>query len=89
MEKKICTVCKKRFTRQWNLARHLKDIHNISDYGENDITKRKNDRSMYSSIYPIKNKRFRNSYTQLNEMNRYPNTPQYHNFTLRFAYDML
>ena len=32
MEKKICTVCKKRFTRQWNLARHLKDIHNISDY---------------------------------------------------------
>ena len=81
MEKKICTVCKKRFTRQWNVDRHFKDIHNISDYGENDITKRKNDRFMYSSIYPSKNKRFRNSYTQLNEMNRYPNTPQYHNFT--------
>jgi hypothetical protein len=54
MKKKICTVCKKRFTRQWNLDRGLKDIHNISDY-ENDVTKRKNDRSRYSSIYPIKN----------------------------------
>ena len=48
MEKKICTVCKKRFTRQGNVDRHFKDIHNISDYGENDITKRKND---WSSIH--------------------------------------
>lgn len=88
MEKKICTVCKKRFTRQWNLARHLKDIHNISDYGENDVTKRKNDRFMYSSIYQMKKEPLRNSDNQMNEMNHYPNTPQYHNFTQGFASDI-
>ena len=88
MEKKICTVCKKLFTRQWNLDRHLKYIHNISDYGENDITKRKNDRSMYSFIYPIKNEPFRISDNQMNEINHYPITPQNHNFTQGFASDI-
>jgi uncharacterized Zn-finger protein len=39
MEKKVCNLCKKRFTRQWNLERHMQDIHHISEYGENNLVK--------------------------------------------------
>src|SRR5215208_4513880 len=41
MENKNCTICKKRFTRQWNLERHMQDIHHISEYGENHMVKQK------------------------------------------------
>ncbi|MGH9981820.1 MAG: C2H2-type zinc finger protein [Nitrososphaeraceae archaeon] len=78
MEKKFCNVCKKRFTRQWNLERHLKDIHNISGYHKNDINKQKNVQSTYSSIYSIKNQPFRNSDNHMISINHYSNTPGYH-----------
>ncbi len=86
MEKKNCTICKKRFTRQWNLDRHLKDIHNISDYGENDIAKQKYDRFYLFNLYT----QLRTSILgipehNMNEMNHYPNPPQYHNFTRDYA----
>ena len=50
MEKKQCKVCKKRFTRQWNLERHLKGIHNISEYGENNMVKQKYEALIIISI---------------------------------------
>jgi len=87
MQKKICKECKKRFTRQWNLKRHLKDIHNISDHGENEIVKQKYDRPTYSSLSQTNNEYFRNSENKMSEMNYNPNRPEYHNFTNRFGSD--
>ena len=87
MEKKTCNKCKKRFTRQWNLNRHLKDIHNISYSGENDIVKKKYDLPTYSSSSPINNEHFRNSENKLVEMNYNPNRPKHPNFTDRFSPD--
>ena len=81
MENKICTVCKKRFTRQWNLDRHLKTIHNISNYGENDILNEKMIGLCIHLYTLLRTSLFRNSDNQMNEMNHYPNTPQNHNFT--------
>jgi hypothetical protein len=37
MEKKRCCRCNKIFSRQWNLERHLQDVHEIN----NDIRKGK------------------------------------------------
>lgn len=39
MKKKVCNLCKKRFTRQWNLGRHMQDIHHISESCENHMVK--------------------------------------------------
>ncbi|MGI9011922.1 MAG: hypothetical protein ACR2F1_12140 [Nitrososphaeraceae archaeon] len=78
---------KKRFTRQWNLARHLKDIHNISDDGEHDIVKQKYDHPNYSNPSPIKNEQIRNSENKMSEMNYNLHPPKYHNFTNRFSSD--
>jgi hypothetical protein len=31
MQKRKCNKCNKLFTRQWNLERHLQDVHEIYD----------------------------------------------------------
>lgn len=84
MEKKLCNKCNKRFTRQWNLQRHLKSIHNISDYGKNDNVKQKYDRPTYSDPSPIKNEHSRYSENKLSYLKHYQNPSNYHNFTNRF-----
>ena len=81
MERKICQVCNKSFTRQWNLERHVKDIHYISEYGENDMVKQKYEDPSYSYSLTIKNEQFRNSENNTTDMNYYEDPPEYHNFT--------
>jgi hypothetical protein len=36
MEKKKCHLCKKIYTRRWNLERHLQDVHKIYDNTKKD-----------------------------------------------------
>ncbi|HEX7142622.1 MAG TPA: C2H2-type zinc finger protein [Nitrososphaeraceae archaeon] len=80
MERKVCQVCNKRFTRQWNLERHVKDIHHIFEYGGNDMVKQKYEGPSYSYSHTIKNEQFRNSENNTTDMNYY-DPPEYHNFT--------
>lgn len=87
MEKKKCNKCRKRFTRRWNLTRHLKYIHNLSDDGQHDIVKPKYDRPTYSSPSPIKNEYIMNSENKMSEMNYNLHPPKSHNFTKRFFGD--
>lgn len=87
MVNKTCTVCKKRFTRQWNLERHLKDIHEIYLYRDNDMIKQNSE--PYSYPFSIKKEDFRNPENNMNKMNNYQNPPEYHNFTNEFSsYDI-
>ena len=81
MNKKLCNKCIKRFTRQWNLQRHLKSIHNISDCGKNDNV---NNNPTYSDPSPIKNEHSRYSENKISHMKHYPNPSNYQNFTNRF-----
>ena len=83
-KKKLCNKCNKRFTRQWNLQRHLKSIHNNSDFGKNDNVKQKHDRPTYSDPSPIKNQHSWYSENKISHMKHYPNPSNYHNFTNRF-----
>jgi hypothetical protein len=83
MKKKLCNKGNKRFTRPWNLQRHLKNIYNISEYGKNDNVKQKYDRPTYSDPSPIKNEHARYSENKISEMKHYPNPSKYHNFTNR------
>jgi hypothetical protein len=85
MERKICQVCNKRFTRQWNLERHVKDIHHISEYGENDMVKQKYEGPSYSYSPTIKYEQFRNSENNTNDMMYYENPLEYHNFTNHYS----
>jgi hypothetical protein len=84
MKKKVCNKCNKRFTRQWNLQRHLKSIQNISEYGKNDNVKQKYDRPTYSDPSPIKNEHSSYCENTISHMKHYPNPSNYHNFTNRF-----
>ena len=85
MKRKICQVCNKRFTRQWNLERHVNDIHYISEYGENDMVKQKYEDPSYSYSLTIKNEQFRNSENNTTDMMYYENPPEYHNFTNHYS----
>ena len=55
MEKKVCNLCKKRFTRQWNLGRHMQDIHHISESCENHMVKQKYEDPPYSNPSRLRN----------------------------------
>jgi hypothetical protein len=37
MDKKLCKICNRIFTREWNLQRHLKDIHKIDNCTQDRI----------------------------------------------------
>jgi hypothetical protein len=83
MKKKLCNKCNKRFTRQWNLQRHLKSIHNISDYGKNDNVKQKYDRPTYSDPSPVIEHSWY-SENKISHRKHSPNPSNYHNFTNKF-----
>jgi hypothetical protein len=83
MKKKLRTKCNKRFTRQWNLQRHLKRIHNISDYGKNDNVKQKYDRPTYSDPSPVIEHSWY-SENKISHRKHSPNPSNYHNFTNKF-----
>jgi hypothetical protein len=84
VEKRQCNKCKKRFTRQWNLQRHLKSIHNISDYGKNDIVKQKYYHPIYSDPSTINNEHSMNPEHKMSDLKHDPSPSKYHNFTNRF-----
>ena len=87
MVNKTCTVCKKKFTRQWNLERHLKDIHEIYQSRDNDMVKQRSD--PYSYPFSRKKGYFRNSENNMGEINNYQNPPEYNNFPIEFStYDI-
>jgi hypothetical protein len=81
MEKKVCNLCKKRFTRQWNLERHKQNIHHISEYGENNLVKQKYEVPPNSDSSTIRKEQFRNCKNNTTEMDYYENPSEYHNFT--------
>ena len=85
MEKKICNLCKKRFSRKWNLERHIQDIHHISEYGENDMVKQKYETSPYSNPSTFRNEQFRNSENNTTQKDYYEIPPEYHNFTNHYS----
>lgn len=88
MEKKACNLCNKRFTRQWNLERHIQDIHHISEYGQNDMVKQKYDGPPYPYPSTIRNERYSNSENNTTEMYYYENPPEYPNLTNHYySYD--
>jgi hypothetical protein len=86
MNKKLSNKCNKRFTRPWNLQRHLKSIYNIYDYGKNDNEKQKYDRPTYSDPSPNKNEHEHSRYSEnkISERNHYSNPCKYHKFTIDF-----
>lgn len=66
MKRKIaCNICDKKFTRKWNLQRHLSDVHQIY----NEVRKAKinhdiddaNYQTIYSSIHIDENHNFPNN----------------------------
>jgi hypothetical protein len=93
MEKKVCNLCKKRFTRQWNLERHkqdihhiseyghMQDIHHISEYGKNNLVKQKYEVPPNTDSSTIRKEQFRNCKNNTTEMDYYENPSEYHNFT--------
>jgi len=87
MEGITCNVCKKKFTRQWNLERHLQDIHMIPEYRENKMVRQKYEACVYPSA--IKNKDLRNPENSMGEINYYQKPPEYDSFTNGFPnYDL-
>ena len=84
MGKEECKVCKKRFTRQWNLQRHLKSIHNISEYGKNNIFKLKYDPLTDVDPFSINNEHANTPENKISELKPYRNTYKYQYFKNRF-----
>jgi hypothetical protein len=80
MKKKECQVCNNLFTSQSNLKRHMRDVHHISDHGENDMGKQKYEGPSYSNPSTPRNVQFRNFENDMIEM-EYENPPEYYNFT--------
>jgi hypothetical protein len=80
MERKVCNLCKKRFTRQRNLERHMQDIHHISEYGENNLVKQKYEVTPNSYFSTIRKEQFRICKNNTTEMDYYENPSEYHNF---------
>ena len=87
MQEITCTACKKKFTRQWNLERHVQNIHKISEYRGKNMVRQKYEAYAYPSA--IKNEDFRNPEKSMGDMNYYRNPPKYYNFTNGFSpYDL-
>ena len=85
MNKKECEVCNKMFTRQWNLERHMQDIHQISEYGENERMNQKYEDPHYSNHSTLRNEQFRTRANNTTEIDYYENPPQYYNFANHYA----
>lgn len=70
MKKYTCSICKKIFTRDWNLKRHIKDVHRLLDYTKKaNINQRIKENYYYSSFhsnsfYKEKDMDYCNSYKQ-------------------------
>ena len=87
MEGITCYVCKQKFTRQYNMERHLQNIHKISEHQENNMVRRKYEAYIYP--FTIKNEDSRNPENSMGDMNHYQNPPGYYNFTNGFSnYDI-
>jgi uncharacterized Zn-finger protein len=85
MEKKVCNLCSKRFTRQWNLERHIQDIHHISEYKANAMVKQKYEDSLYPYHSTIRYERYNNSENNTSELYYYANPAEYPNSTNHYS----
>lgn len=56
---KVCRICERSFTRQWNLDRHMQDIHHIPKDGENYRIKQKYEGPQYTYPSSFRNEQFR------------------------------
>ena len=88
MKNKRCNKCKKMFTREWNLQRHLKSIHHISDYSKNNLVKQNYGRHTYSDPSPIKIDHASHPENKISELKPYPNPSIYHNIENRYYSDI-
>lgn len=89
MNKHTCSICKRIFTREWNLKRHLRDVHRIAKYSKKDQVNQEIEENGYypplnTSFYKENDKDFYNNYTQnphdyYNFSNDYSNYGYYNN----------
>ena len=96
-KKKVCTICYKKFTRKWNLDRHLYDVHDVHDDLRKDRIKQEivvqdHLSNMAESKGKILNKDNDNNMnqTQYNRSyynnNNFPNTLYYNYHYYNYAY---
>jgi hypothetical protein len=85
MNKKECEVCNKLFTRQWNLERHMQDIHHISEHGENERINQEYEDPPYSNPSTIRNEQFRTHANRTIEIDYSENPHQYHNVSNHYS----
>jgi hypothetical protein len=88
MEQKKCNLCKKIFTRRWNLERHLQDVHKIYDN-----TKKDNINTEFIDYNDLPNNinrnsdfRNKNNDNNMSEMINNENSYYYNNFSNTFPY---
>ena len=83
MNKYTCSICKRLFTRDWNLKRHIQDVHRIANYAKNDKVNQEIEENGYYQPFN------RNSFYKENDMNFYNNYTQnphyYNNFSNDFS----
>ncbi|HEX2406034.1 MAG TPA: hypothetical protein VHJ38_02400 [Nitrososphaeraceae archaeon] len=69
---KICKLCKRIFTREWNLKRHMHDVHRIANHGNRD----NNVKQKIEENFPHASFNSNSSYEQ-KEFYNYPQSQRY------------
>jgi hypothetical protein len=87
MKQKKCNLCKKIFTRRWNLERHLQDVHKIYDNTKKDnINPEFIDYGDLPNNINRNSNRNKNNDNNISEMINNENSYYYNNFSNTFPY---
>ena len=82
---KVCQICERSFTRQWNLDRHMQGIHNIPTNGEYYRIKPKYEGPLYTYPSSFRNEQFRNYENNTTETGYYENPSVYPYITYNYS----
>ena len=77
-KKNICNICYKKFTRKWNLERHLYDVHEVHDDLRRDRIKQGIDVPNHLSNMVEPKRKFLNRDNNMNQSPQY-NQSYYNN----------